>query len=153
MKKSFNGQIHDHAVEGTVHTNATPIKQSSNPKAFTIFNRTKHLSEYAMMAAATNVMLTPRSSGPRFGIDMSVCLHNRGVWSREKGQDRLIWFSRVAFVFIRQLPVGLSSGSCQLPREVDLGPSCSTSVCRAWFRFRVNTLPLQLVYPQTRTRV
>jgi hypothetical protein len=53
-----------------VLTDANPINQSSNPNAFTILMRTKHLNEKAATAVTRKTIFTPRSSGPRFGIDI-----------------------------------------------------------------------------------
>lgn len=72
------------------HTKAIPIKPSSNPKAFTILRRTKHLSEYAKNAVMMNALFTPRSSGPRFGIDIVAGIDGTNRAENGKPQDQIL---------------------------------------------------------------
>ena len=78
MKKSYKLLESILMVDVEVLTDAEPINQSSNPKAFTILIRTKHLNEKAATAVTRKTMFTPRSSGPRFGIDMLA--NDQGKW-------------------------------------------------------------------------
>jgi hypothetical protein len=72
------------------------MSQSSRPNAFTILIRTKTLSEYARAAVATKAMFTPRSSGPRFGIDILVFVGSSQRVEFGKPQDQESAYTREA---------------------------------------------------------
>jgi hypothetical protein len=88
MKKTYGGSVTVNKLSesiGQLTVEAT-MSQSSTPNAFTIFTRTIHRSAFAMIAVATKAMLTPTSSGPRFGVAMM--LSGGGCLSHGPGERR-----------------------------------------------------------------